>query len=172
MMEIIGTKDLFNGADNAEAVEFLETIADIIALPEFLKLKDFRHHYGTTRYQHCLNVAWYSFIWCRKAGLDYRSAARGAMLHDFFLYDYHTDQPISGSHAEVHPLVALSNTMKHFDTNEVMIDCIVNHMWPVSSQRPLTPEGIIVSAADKYCAGLEFSSFAAETGRNLFSAGH
>ena len=86
MTYILGTKQSFRNADDPIAMEFLETVCDIPALPEYQKLKQYRHHYGTTRYQHCLNVAWYTFLWCRNAGLNYRSAARGAMLHDFYLY--------------------------------------------------------------------------------------
>ena len=86
MTYILGTKQSFRNADDPIAMEFLETVCDIPALPEYQKLKQYRHHYGTTRYQHCLNVAWYTFLWCRNAGLNYRSAARGAMLHDFYLF--------------------------------------------------------------------------------------
>ncbi|MBR2991386.1 MAG: HD domain-containing protein [Solobacterium sp.] len=169
MTYILGTKQTFRDADDAVAMEFLETVCDITALPEYQQLKQFRHHYGTTRYQHCLNVAWYTFLWCRNRGLNYRSAARGAMLHDFYLYDHHKEQPFPGSHAEVHPRAALSNALKFFDPDAIMIDCIVNHMWPGSPHRPATPEGLIVTIADKYCASLEFGTFAARKGLRAVS---
>ena len=157
MTFIIGSTQTFTDPDDPVAMEFLETVCDIPALPEYQQLKQYRHHYGTTRYQHCLNVAWYSFVWCRKEGLNYRSAARGAMLHDFYLYDQHTEY--RGPHADVHPGEALANARKYFETDPVMEDCIISHMWPQGNVKPATREGMIVSAADKYCASLEFASF-------------
>ena len=59
--------------------------------------------------------------------------------------------------------------MKYFDLDPVMIDCIVNHMWPNSRHKPATQEGMIVSLADKYCAGLEFGVFAANKGLKAVS---
>ena len=84
------------------------------------------------------------------------SGARGAMLHDFYLYDQHKgEQPVPGRHAEVHPMVALANANKYFEVDDVMYDCIAHHMFPSTPTRPTTMEGYIVSIADKYCAGLE-----------------
>ncbi|MCR5229144.1 MAG: HD domain-containing protein [Solobacterium sp.] len=159
-MLIINNKNTFLDADDETAMEFLKTVADITACEDYQKLKLFTHHRHTTRYQHCLNVAWYSFIWAKKAGLNYKSCARGAMLHDFYLYDPKTGgQPIKGNHIEIHPIVALANAEKYYEVDEVMKDCILHHMWPMNNIRPVTKEGMIVQAADKYCASLEWSIY-------------
>lgn len=157
LTRVTGSKRTFLDVSDEETIEFINIVKDIAGNEEYQKLKNFTHHIGNTRYQHCLNVAWYSYLWAKHAGLNYRSAARGAMLHDFFLYDYHIkgQQPIPGRHAEVHPMVALSNAQKYFEVDDIMYDCIINHMYPITSVSPATKEGRIVSLADKYCASLE-----------------
>lgn len=158
MTWVIGSRRDFTDCDDFCVLEFTQIVGDIVAIDDFQQLKNFRHHHATTRYQHCLNVAWYTYLWSKAAGLNYISAARGAMLHDFFLYDRKTGQPIPGRHSEVHPIVALSNAEKYVSVDPIMQDCILHHMWPVSEIHPDTPEGMIVQAADKYCACIEAGS--------------
>ena len=158
MTKIVGSKQTFLEADNDTAMEFLNTVADIAGNGEYLKLREYTHHNSTTRYQHCLNVAWYTFLWCKNGDLDYISAARGAMLHDFYLYDTKEFRKTGASHNVVHPRQALSNAKKYFEVNAIMEDCILNHMWPSGKGKPKTVEGFVVSAADKYCASLEWGS--------------
>ena len=137
--------------------EFNEIIHDIAYHPEFRKLAAYKHHIFCNRYQHCINVAWYTYCMCKEAGLDYVSATRGALLHDFFLYNYHTEQPVKGRHTCVHPQQALVNARKYFDVNPLMEDCIVHHMWPSDPLAvPQSREAYIVTIADKYSAAAEF----------------
>lgn len=53
-------------ADNNLYNEFLEIVEDLIYTPEFRKLDECSHHYGVSRMQHCINVAYYSFVVCKK----------------------------------------------------------------------------------------------------------
>lgn len=159
MTKVLGSTKTFLNEDDKSAIEFIEIVADITAVDEYQKLKNYTHHHAFTRYQHCVNVAWYTYLWTKASGLDYVSATRGAMLHDFFVYEWKTEQPISGRHSVVHPRIALENSMKYFEVNDIMKDCIVNHMWPNTIHAPKTAEGIIVTLADKYCATLEWSSY-------------
>ena len=86
MTKVLGSK-YFNDISDELCIEFIDDVKDIVCIDEYQKLKNYTHHYYTTRYQHCLNVAWYSFILSHKFHLDARSCARGAMLHDFYLYE-------------------------------------------------------------------------------------
>ena len=158
MTKIHGSKETFLNADDQTAMDFLNTVADIAADKDYQKLKNYIHHNSTTRYQHCLNVAWYTFLWCKKAGLNAKSAARGAMCHDFYLYDNQEFYRTGLRHSVVHPRYALLNTRLHFKTDPVMEDCIVHHMWPSGAGKPTTSEGMIVTVADKYCASLEWGT--------------
>lgn len=162
MTRIHGSSQTFLDAADDNAMEFLNTVSDITANPEYQQLKNYVHHNCTNRYQHCLNVAWYTFLWCKKAGLNYKSAARGAMCHDFYLYDNAQFYKTNMRHSVVHPRYALLNTRLHFETDPVMEDCIVHHMWPAGSGMPTTPEGMIVTLADKYCASVEWGQTQAQ----------
>ena len=77
------------------------------------------------------------------------------MLHDLFLYDWHTHAKKTGDrfHGLTHPKTALKNASKFFELNEIEKDIIYNHMWPVTFFRiPKTKEGFITTLTDKYSA--------------------
>ena len=98
-------------------------------------MKEFNQHCDTYCFEHCLKVAYYTYFLCKKFHLDYISATRGAMLHDLFLYDWHTPRAlrsIKSLHAFAHPKIALKNAKNIFDLNEIEADVIVHHMWPVT----------------------------------------
>lgn len=117
------------------------------------KMKDYKQHYETTCYEHCRNVAYYSYLICRKYNLDYISAARAGMLHDLFLYNWRVKQDgRKGLHAFTHPKAALENASKLFDLNDKECDIILKHMWPVTFKLPKYPESYVITFVDKYCA--------------------
>ncbi len=61
---------------NREA--FLECVGSILNDPQVQKLAEFHQHTeATTRYDHCVLVAYLSFLMCRRFGWDYQAAARG-----------------------------------------------------------------------------------------------
>lgn len=158
MTKVLGSTHSFLDADDEEAVEFIRIVSDITSVEAYRRLMNYTHHRVTTRYQHCLNVAWYSYLMAKAAGLDYVSAARAGMLHDFYLYEGHHTKEMHGRHSEVHPRIALQNAEKYFHLNETEKDCILHHMWPSSHEMPHTKEGLILTIADKYCAAIEFGS--------------
>ena len=105
-----------------------------------------------------MQVAYFTYITCKKLKLDYISATRGAMLHDLFLYDWrkkYRNTDISGLHAFIHPRIALKNACQLFDLNDIEKDVIVKHMWPVTLGFPKYRESYIVTIMDKYSACLE-----------------
>ena len=67
--------------------EFLDITRDILENPDFNRLKEIKHHGATTIYAHVLRVAYISYKITRNRGLDFVSCARGALLHDFYLFD-------------------------------------------------------------------------------------
>ena len=101
--------------------DFYDCIRDIAEHPVVLRMKLYPHHGTTNCYQHCVHVAYYNYQWCRFFHLDARSAARGAMLHDLFLYDWHTHAKKTGDHFHglTHPKTALKNASKFFELNEI-----------------------------------------------------
>lgn len=139
--------------------EYYEIVQDILQHEEFLKLKDFFHH-NSSIYAHVNDVAYFSYRVSKYFKLDYRSAARGALLHDFFLYDWRNhdapDLPREKFHGLAHPAIAVANAKRYFKVNDIEEDIIKKHMWPLTLVPPKYKESYIVSFADKYLSSKEF----------------
>ncbi len=139
--------------------EFYDIIKDIYKHEEFMKLKHFFHH-NSSIYAHVRDVAYFTYRTAKYLKLDYRSAARGALLHDFFLYDWRNhDEPElhrDKYHGVEHPRIALANAEKYFQLNDIEKDIIVKHMWPLTIVPPKYKESYIVTFADKYLSSREF----------------
>lgn len=136
---------------------YMECVYDIMNSKPFQKMHDYIQHGTTTTLEHCISVSYMSYKISRVYGLDYVSAARGALLHDLFLYDWHTHRQETGNHFHgfTHPVVALHNAMKYYHLNETEKDIIKKHMWPLTVIPPKTMEGYVVMYADKYCSLME-----------------
>lgn len=151
------TKDLI--VENTSLEEFFSIINDLVKNAKVQEMKIYNQHAHTSCYKHCMQVAYYTYIVCKKLNLDYVSATRGAMLHDLFLYDWHnhvrTDKSWKGQHAFMHPKIALKNATEIFNLNDIEKDVIVNHMWPVTIKIPHYKETVVVTFADKYSALFE-----------------
>lgn len=133
--------------------EFNDIIHPLIENKTVQEMKNFRQHYETTCFDHCLTAAYYCYCICKKYHLDYKSATRAAMLHDLFLYDWRKRQPgRKGLHAFTHGKTACENACKLFDLNDKEKDIIIKHMWPVTIAFPKSFEGFILTFVDKYCA--------------------
>lgn len=118
-------------------------------------MKNFMQHGDINCLEHSLYVSYTSYLICRWLRFDYRSAARGGLLHDFFLYDWHITKPYRGLHGFIHPHIALENANKYFRMNEVEKDIIQKHMWPLTMSLPKYKEAFVVMLADKYCTLME-----------------
>lgn len=133
--------------------EFNLIIDDLISNETVQKMKNYKQHYDTSCFEHCKNVAFYSYLICKKYHLDYISVARAGMLHDLFLYDWRKKQNgRKGLHAFTHPKTALQNALKLFPLNEKEMDIILKHMWPVTLSFPKYTESYIITFVDKFCA--------------------
>ncbi len=141
--------------------EYYETVRDILEHGEFQKLKDYFHH-NSSIYSHVHDVAYLSYRISKFLKLDYRSTARGALLHDFFLYDWRNhdapDLPREKFHGLEHPKIAVANAGKYFSLNDIEEDIIRKHMWPLTLVPPKYKESYIVSFTDKYLSSKEFIS--------------
>jgi uncharacterized protein len=137
---------------------FIAIIDDLWKNPLVCELDGYGQHMNTSRRQHSLNVAYYSYAIAKKLNLNVSDTVRGAMLHDLYLYDWHIDQPVEGRHVDVHPREALANAKSITEVSDTMADCIVNHMWPMGEGRPQSKEAWVVQASDKLCAFLEIGS--------------
>ena len=137
---------------NKNTQEFDGIIKDIVSNPKVQEMKKYRQHYETSTFDHCYMVSYYCYRVCKKLRLDYKSAARAGMLHDFFLYDWRIKNGRKGLHAFTHGKTACKNACELFDLNEKEKDIIIKHMWPVTIAFPKSAEGFILTFVDKYCA--------------------
>ena len=141
--------------------KFLEIINDILANKSIQNLKLYKHHYAYTRLEHCLSVSYYTYVICKFLHLDYKSAARAALLHDLFFYDCEDKISRPKNHIKNHSKIALENANKLFNLNKKEQDIILKHMWPLTFSPPKYLESFIVTIVDKYCAFKEWSMYCA-----------
>lgn len=141
--------------------EFYYSVQDIVQHPVVQQMKIYMQHSGTNCFEHCLHVAYYNYRICRFFGLDAKAAARAAMVHDLFLYDWHTHAERTGDaiHAFTHPYTAFNNAKKYFDFSEKERDIIVKHMWPVTLVPPRHLETLVIIFTDKFCGFCEFLDY-------------
>ncbi|MFA6948000.1 MAG: HD domain-containing protein [Eubacteriales bacterium] len=148
--------------------EYDRCVNDLLESDIVLQMNDYIQHGEVTTLDHCKNVSYISFLICRRLGLDSRAAARGGLLHDFFLYDWHKTSEIKdaaghiykGLHGYVHPYVALANAEYYFGAaiGGCEREIIRTHMWPLTLSMPRCREAYAVILADKLAAGAEVLS--------------
>ena len=139
--------------------DYYRYVNDIIGCCELEELKNITHHISTTRFQHCVNVSYHSYLICRKLGLNARSAARAGLLHDLFYYDrkeYNRSRSRGQlSHSAMHARIAAENAAALTRITPLEQDMIEKHMWPMTRPMPEYKETYVITVVDKYCAVLE-----------------
>ncbi len=135
---------------------FHECIKDLSVSDAVLFMDNYIQHGDITTLEHVVSVALSSYLFALKSGLDARLAARGAMLHDLYLYDWHikdTSKRPPLTHGFTHPAVAVKNAKLLYNISKREEQIIRNHMWPLTIFHiPPTREAMVVSIADKICA--------------------
>lgn len=147
MIKAIGSRlDLVNS-------EYYSYVEDLINDETVLQMKNYIQHGTTTCFQHCVNVSYYNYLLCKFFKLNCRDAARAGLLHDLFLYDWHTDKKVN--HGFTHPAAALANAKQYFEINERESDIILKHMFPLTPVPPKYKETVVIILVDKYCGLIE-----------------
>ena len=136
-----------------EDPDYMACVKDIMDSPVFHSMDNFIQHGDTTCKAHCIKVSYMSYCICRRMGWEYGEVARAALLHDFFLYDWHTNAKETGKHFHgfTHPRTALNNAVKHFVLTEKEKNMILRHMWPLTPVPPKSREGLVIIYSDKFC---------------------
>ena len=133
---------------------YLSLVADLLDHPVVQQMAQYPQHGTTNCLEHCIHVSYLSYLFCRKHRLNARAAARAGLLHDLFLYDWHTYRPQRGEllHGFEHPKKALANAQRYFVLCDVERDCILRHMFPLTLTPPKYREGLVLMWMDKYCS--------------------
>lgn len=137
--------------------EYMSYVGDLLQEPAVQKLAEYEQHHATTRLDHCIHVSYISYCIAKKMRLNAKATARAGLLHDLFYYDWRTTKFDRGTHAWIHPRIALRNAEKITDLSPLEKDIIIKHMWGATVCPPKYPEGFIVTAVDKYSATAEYS---------------
>ena len=135
--------------------EFYHLIRDIVKTKEFRSMKQCKHHIKGSVYDHSVKVAYLCYRHYKKHGTKDRLAefVRGALLHDFYLYDWHDMLPGHRLHIFTHPKYALQNALRHYpDLTPHERDMIGRHMFPLTVLPPKTRAGWLICYYDKVAA--------------------
>ena len=123
-------------------------------------IEPFLQHRGTSRLTHCVAVTYYSYFLCKTLRLkcDIDELVTGALLHDYYFYDWRDIENHRKCHAQVHPQAACHNASMDFELTDKEKDIIAKHMFPLTKTPPAYRESAIVCLVDKFCAAYEFFS--------------
>ncbi|URA09744.1 HD domain-containing protein [Thermospira aquatica] len=127
----------------------------------YLRLNTIRHHDNSILY-HNLRVARVAYRWAMflkkffSRHIKTKALIRGALLNDFFFYDWRREKPPSGKlHAFEHPRESAKNAHYYYRITRRERNIILSHMWPLGIW-PRYSESWLVSMADKWVSLKEF----------------
>ena len=124
------------------------------------QLGRFRHHLVYTTLEHSIHVTKTSYALAKalRVKVDEDAMLRGAMLHDFFLYERAAEGMSPAEHFAVHPEIAVEKASQYYALTEKERNIILSHMWPINrAVLPQCSEAWLVSIADKLCTTWESS---------------
>ena len=125
------------------------------------EMKDYVQHGNVSVYDHVNAVAHtaYTLAHALKIKVDEKVLIEGALLHDFFGYDWHNDKvkrKFFDMHGFTHAKRAGERAARHFNVDKKTRHVIESHMWPLTLRSlPKSREAIIVCIADKIVSARE-----------------
>ncbi|MBR1874193.1 MAG: HD domain-containing protein [Eubacterium sp.] len=140
-----------------EKQEILDVIGKYLEHPRVQEMKEYIQHGSVSTYKHVVNVTKIAYRLDKKLhlGNDREVLLTAALLHDFYLYDWH-DKPYSDLHGYRHPARAAKNAEEIFGVDERVISAIESHMWPFTLTKiPKSREAWTVCMADKIATVIE-----------------
>lgn len=145
--------------DNAYS-DFYAIGKEILTHPVYQRLKSYIHHGETSVFAHSVIVAYLAHRLSDRLSLDTNSVVRGALLHDFFLYDWHEEgkrvrKPLLKKHGFKHASYAMENATFYFTLNSIEKDIISKHMFPLNMKPPVHLESWVVNLVDDYVTFFE-----------------
>jgi uncharacterized protein len=137
------------------SLDYLHTVQDLFHHPDVRSMDHYLHHGNVTCFEHCHSVSYYSYRLASHWNLNQHAAARGGLLHDFYLYDWHKKQNRKGLHGFTHARSSLANAQLRFSLTPIEKDIILKHMWPMQPKLPRYKESFLVCFVDKKISLME-----------------
>lgn len=159
MLKAIGSKI---NLEDSDVNSYYSLVSDLLDSDVVQTMKTYMHHGNTTCFQHCLNVSYYNYKLCKLFSLNERAGARAGLLHDLFLYDWHTYTPQKGErlHGFTHAKKALDNVKEYFYISDLESDIIEKHMFPLNLfSFPRYRETLVIVMTDKLCGAMEVIAY-------------
>ena len=118
------------------------------------KMIEIPMHRGSNCFIHSFKVAKLAIKRAlRHKKVDLKSVLIGAILHDYYLYDWRVDKDKRRRHLKDHPYIAIKNAENDFEIDDDIKKIIKTHMWPINIKNfPSSKEARIVTLADKSIA--------------------
>ena len=159
-MAIVTRLHTDGGAEMAKRVVdytlFEEVLQEVSTAGRYEEMKKYISHSDITVYQHCIKVARMAYTMAaskRRVRVDLRALVRGALLHDYYLYDWHDPNKGFRWHGFKHHRFALRNAEQDYPLVRKEREIIRSHMFPLTFWCvPKCREAWIVSIADKIVA--------------------
>lgn len=145
------------GLDAQETAILRDCIEDLSRNGSFVNMRHYIQHGQTDCLLHSIAVAYFSYAAAMRLNLSLNKKCliRGALLHDFFLYDWHESNAGHRLHGFTHPGTALENALRGWELGDIEKDIISKHMFPLVPALPRFKESILVCIADKICSAAE-----------------
>ncbi|MBP5415983.1 MAG: HD domain-containing protein [Clostridiales bacterium] len=137
------------------------------------QLKEFKQHGKCTCYDHSIAVAKTALFLSMILPFRFKQKqlVKGALLHDYFLYDWHKVK-LEKLHGFHHPKIAAENAHRDFKITKIEENIIRRHMFPLTPIPPKYRESVLVTISDKYCATKEVFVALGHKIRGLHPATH
>ena len=120
---------------------FISVYKEISGNPRFKECENYISHGNTTVMTRVISVTLLALNLSEKLKIDVdkRQLIRGALLHDFYLYDWH-NKSLGELHGFHHPRHALREALKDYKLTRKEVDIIIHHMFPLTFNAPRSKE--------------------------------
>ena len=129
----------------------------IIKRKKYKSQMKYFQHWETSVYEHSINVAISCVLFVEKFKIkvNLNSLIKWALLHDYFLYNWHVYDPSHTLHGIKHARFAKKNAKRDYWINKLEENMIASHMFPLGITLPKYKESLILNFVDKYCSTVE-----------------
>ena len=135
-------------------IRFRSILSETAKQSRLRECRNFTQHGDTTVLRHCLQVAYTAYYLADRFNIEVNEEEliRGALLHDYFMYDWHEKSWANSIHGFTHPRKALNEACKDLELSAREKNMILRHMFPLTPVPPKYREGVLLCVADKICA--------------------